>query len=250
MVQSGGATAVTEAAGAGHTDTYTLVLDSKPTHNVVVTVTSDTPAHARVHVGSGAPAASAQLTFTPTDWSVARTVTVTAVDDSIDQTAHRTATLAHAAASGDANYQAIAIASVAVTVTDDDDDNNGGGLSGPIISDLALSPAPGNISLGTKTGFDVTSEDILDKDKPVIRLTVAILNSSTGHLGFVFTESVDSSAVCDQSKNIGFQFPYGDSGRFYLRGCEKGQVQVEVIVNIVGSPAPPVIKTFTFEVVD
>lgn len=104
--------------------------------------------------------------------------------------------------------------------------------------------------MGTATGFDVTSDDILDRDKPVIRLTVAILHSSTGHLGFGFAESTLSSAACDQSKNIGFQFPYGDSGRFYLRGCEKGQVQVEVIVNIVGSSAPPVIKTFTFEVVD
>ena len=54
--QSDGATSVTEAPGEGRTDTYTLVLDTRPTGDVTITITSDRTAAATV-----SPAA---LTFT------------------------------------------------------------------------------------------------------------------------------------------------------------------------------------------
>ena len=91
---------------------YTVVLDTQPTSDVVINLTK-----------SGSPdvtVSPATLTFTPSNWSTAQTVTVSAADD--DDAVNDAATLAHAVdASRSANeYDAVTVAAVAVTVTDDD----------------------------------------------------------------------------------------------------------------------------------
>ena len=113
IVESGG-TSVTEASGAGRTDTYTVVLATQPTHSVTITPTSDTPTAATVSPGT--------LTFTTTNWNNAQTVTVTGVDDNTDQPGNRSVTISHSAASTDANYNGntISIANVTATVVDND----------------------------------------------------------------------------------------------------------------------------------
>ena len=58
----------------GGTATYTVNLNTVPTGDVTVEITSDDPGAATV--------SPATLTFTPTDWNTARTVTVTGVEDS------------------------------------------------------------------------------------------------------------------------------------------------------------------------
>lgn len=116
ITQSGGTTTATEG-GAG--DSYTLVLATQPTANVTVTVTPD------AQVTANASAAPIPLTFTtgacpgPGNWCTAQTVTVTAVDDAVTEGAHN-GTFTHTAASGDANYNGIAISSVATNITDND----------------------------------------------------------------------------------------------------------------------------------
>lgn len=57
----------------GSTDTFTVVLDTPPTTDVVITVTSSNTNVATVD--------NATLTFTSGNWNVAQTVTVTGVDD-------------------------------------------------------------------------------------------------------------------------------------------------------------------------
>ena len=101
---------VTEEDTAG--DSYTVVLDSQPTATVTVTVAG--------HAGTDVTLtpSSATLTFTPTNWGTAQTVTVTAGDDA--DTANESVSLTHSAASTDSDYQGITIAGVAVTVTDND----------------------------------------------------------------------------------------------------------------------------------
>ena len=113
-VSESGGTSVTEASGAGRTDTYTVVLATQPTHEVTITPTSATPAAATVSPGT--------LTFTTTNWNNAQTVTVTGVDDNVDQTGNRSVTISHSAASTDANYNGntISIANVTATVVDND----------------------------------------------------------------------------------------------------------------------------------
>jgi large repetitive protein len=76
VTESGGTTEVTEAAGDRHTDSLSVVLTSQPASNVVLTVVSSNPAQATVD--------KATLTFTPANWSTPQIVTVTAVDDDVD----------------------------------------------------------------------------------------------------------------------------------------------------------------------
>ena len=112
---------VTEASGPANTETYTVVLDSQPTHPVTVTATSGTPAAATVSTGGGAAGTSAMLTFTTSNWNSPKTVTVHGVDDSADQGTSRMVTITHVASSTDTNYAIAKAGTVDVTVVDDDD---------------------------------------------------------------------------------------------------------------------------------
>ena len=95
-----------DPAGAG----YTVVLDTLPMADVTVTVAG--------HAGTAVTPAPVSLTFTPSDWDTAQTVTVTAGDDADME--NDTVPLTHGAESTDGNYNGVGIADVAVTVTDND----------------------------------------------------------------------------------------------------------------------------------
>jgi len=107
IAESGGATSVTE--GSVTADTYTVVLTSEPTANVVVVPTS----------ASGAQASPASLTFTSANWDTPQTVSVLSVDNSLDD-GNQTIIITHAASSDDTDYDGIEINDVNVTVVDDD----------------------------------------------------------------------------------------------------------------------------------
>ena len=97
---------VSENGGTGR---YTVVLTGRPDGTVTVSPTTT----------SGAIQISGALTFTPSNWDVARTVTVTGVDDTIDNPGdRRTATIRHHIRGG--GYDGVRVDSVTVTVTDDD----------------------------------------------------------------------------------------------------------------------------------
>jgi hypothetical protein len=117
ITQSGGSTSVVEG---GATDTYTAVLNTAPTANVTLTF----------NPGTQATASSATLIFTPANWNTPQTVTVSAVDDALVEGPH-TATITRNAASTDAAYNAIAIASVTVSITDNDGAPPTAGPGGP-----------------------------------------------------------------------------------------------------------------------
>ena len=91
-------------------DSYTVVLDTRPTANVLVTVAG--------HAGTDVTPTPGALTFTAMDWDTARTVTVTAGNDA--DTADESVSLTHGAESADSGYEGITIAGVAVTVNDND----------------------------------------------------------------------------------------------------------------------------------
>ena len=99
---------VTEEDTTG--DSYTVVLDTRPTVNVTVTVAG--------HSGTEVTPTPASLTFTTANWNTAQTVTVTATTDT--DTTNDTVTLTHSAVSTDSNYGGITIGSVVVTVADND----------------------------------------------------------------------------------------------------------------------------------
>lgn len=107
IAESGGKTEVTEG-GAG--DSYTVVLDTQPTANVVVTLTVPT---------AQLQASPTILTFTPANWSSAQTVNVSAVNDTLDEGLHF-ASITHAASSSDPEYNGVPVAAVTVTINDND----------------------------------------------------------------------------------------------------------------------------------
>ena len=111
VTETGGGSAVTEG---GATDTYTVALGAQPTANVVVTVTS----------GGEVSVSPTQLTFTPTNWNLPQTVTITAVDD-LDDEITEFAEITHVLASADPKYNGAAAPSVFVEVTDNDEPGSG-----------------------------------------------------------------------------------------------------------------------------
>ena len=107
VTESDGSTDVTEG---GATDTYSVVLTSEPTDDVVVSVNSDTQLSASPDT----------LTYDSTNWDTPQYVTVSAFDDDTEEGDH-TGNLAHSASSTDSNYDGINIDSINVNITDNND---------------------------------------------------------------------------------------------------------------------------------
>jgi len=102
--------ALTEAAGGGRSRTYTVRLAGQPTADVTVALTFSAAGVAAVDIDS--------LTFTDSTWNAPQTVTVTAVDDDIDNPGgHRTIRILHTPTSTDSRFQPI---NLPVVVADDD----------------------------------------------------------------------------------------------------------------------------------
>ncbi len=133
VTQTDGNTIVAEDGG---TDTYTVALDTQPLSNVVVTLTSDTPAAAVLSSGTQTNQTAVTLTFTPASWG-AKTVTVRGVNDDIDNANdQRNVTITQSVTTGDTNGKYTTttnVANVNVRVNDDDDAEvlvvDGGGLT-------------------------------------------------------------------------------------------------------------------------
>ena len=102
---------IAEASGTGE---YTLVLDTEPTGTVTISVESDATATATV--------SPADLTFTTENWNQAQRVTVTGVDDNLDNNGDsRIATITHTIDTNVGDYMTdLMIGTVTVTVTDDE----------------------------------------------------------------------------------------------------------------------------------
>ena len=119
LVESGGSTSVGED---GTTDTYTVALNTLPASDVTVTVTAG--AGAEVNKSGGSAGASQTLTFTPAGasiWSTPQTITVSGVDDDIDNTGDaRAVEISHAATSSDSSYTLASAGKLEVTIADDD----------------------------------------------------------------------------------------------------------------------------------
>ncbi len=107
-LNAGGGVSVTEG---GATDIYTVVLTSEPTADVTVTLAT------HPQLTTNVPGST--LTFTPANWDTPQTVTVTAVNDDIDEDTQVIA-LSHDISSADATYNALPDASLNITVNDDD----------------------------------------------------------------------------------------------------------------------------------
>lgn len=109
ITQSDNTTSVTEG---GASDSYTVVLNTQPTADVVVAIAN--------------PGTLAQLALTPTtltftaaNWNTPQTVTVTAVDDNAVEGLH-SSQITTAVSSADSSYNGLAVAPLNVSIVDND----------------------------------------------------------------------------------------------------------------------------------
>lgn len=99
-------TSVTEG---GNTDTYQMLLNTKPTANVTINLQLDGQTTTN----------KTSLVFTPQNWNVPQTITVTAVDDTAGESFH-TSTISHTITTTDLDYSSLSVPSVSVKITDND----------------------------------------------------------------------------------------------------------------------------------
>ena len=97
---------------AGGTSTFTIVLDAIPSDDVTIGLSSSNTAEGTV--------APSSVTFTVLNWNSAQTVTVTGVDDLVDDADIAYSIITAAATSADLTYNGINAANVTVTNTDND----------------------------------------------------------------------------------------------------------------------------------
>ncbi len=107
---SGTTVTVTEA---GSTGTFSVTLNTQPTSNVILTVSSDNTGEATVSPTS--------ISFTSANWSLPQTVTVTGVDDTVtDGPQDTTITISVDNAFSDDAFNLLAGKTVTATTSDDD----------------------------------------------------------------------------------------------------------------------------------
>ena len=168
----------------GGTNTYTLALESQPTGTVTIGISSNDTSIATV--------SPMTMTFDASNWAAAKTVTVTGVNDPIDNVSDRRATTITHMVSG-ADYNGVTANSVAVTVTDDD-------TAKVIVSKTAVTVSEDGttntytIRLDSKATanviISVTSEDTDNITVEPTSLTLTIANSD-------FAQTVTVTAVND-----------------------------------------------------
>ena len=102
---------VATVAEAGGTSSYTVALSSVPSNSVTVRLSS---------ADAGVATVSPQtLTFTSSNWSAPKTVTVTGVDDATVNAPARTTVIRHTVSGG--GYDGVIVSDVHVTLIDDDE---------------------------------------------------------------------------------------------------------------------------------
>ena len=143
----------------GDADSFTVRLDTKPSANVVVSISGLDDTEGQLSTNS--------LTFTPANWDTKQTVTVTGEDDpEIDGSQDYVLTLT--TSSSDANYGGLSD-TVRVTNTDND-----------VLSGMTISGGPLNTSeTGTSDQFTVMLDSIPSAD---VQVTITGLDGSEGSL--------------------------------------------------------------------
>jgi outer membrane protein OmpA-like peptidoglycan-associated protein len=160
----------------GGTAAFTVMLDAQPTANVTIGLSSSNSSEGTV--------SPASLTFTPANWSVAQTVTVTGVDDFVADGSVAYTIVTAAASSADGSYNGLNAADVGVMNTDND------------MLGITVSPTSG---LGTTEGGGAAAFTVILASQPTANVTIG-LSSSNPSEG---TVSPDSLTFTPGNWNVG-----------------------------------------------
>ncbi len=153
VVSPGSGLVTTEAGGTAQ---FSLVLSSQPTANVTIGLSSSNPAEGTVSVSS--------LLFTPVNWHVRQIVTVSGVDDSVDDGDVAYAIVSAAALSNDPVYNGRKATDVALTNLDDD------------IAGITVDPSSG---LETTEAGGTSQFSVVLNTQPTADVTVDLSSSDT-----------------------------------------------------------------------
>ena len=170
----------------GGSDSYQVVLTSRPTDDVIVTIT---------HSGDGDIGIDDQeLTFTESDWGTAQTVTVTAAQD--DDAREDTATLSHSVAGTDGDYNGITVSAVDVTATDDE------------TAGVSITPTELTIAEGGSDSYEVVLTS-----QPAHDVTVTISRSGDRHISIDDQELTFTESDWNQEKTVTVRAAQDDDAR-------------------------------------
>ena len=201
-----------DSGGGENKTTYTVLLDSQPTGLVTVSLTLS-PATGVVTVDT------TTLTFQPSSWDTAQTVTVTAVDDAIDNPGNqRTATISHAVSGAD--YGSVSADSVSITVEDDDDAPTG----------ITLSASPNTV---TENGGDQTVTITASTNGGAYATTTTI-TVEVGKSGDTAVAGSDYTEVDDQTITISAGATSG-SVDFTLTPTDDSLDEADESISVTGS---------------
>lgn len=132
----------TEEGGA---DSFTVVLGSQPTANVVIGISSSDSAEAL--------SSSVSLTFTPGNWNVAQQVTMTGIDDAVDD-GNMVCNVSLVATSVDPLYDLFALGNLAVMNVD----NDSAGLAVTALGDCVIKQVGGTADFCLRLETQPTSD--------------------------------------------------------------------------------------------
>lgn len=179
---------ITLAAAAGLTTTegggtavFTLKLDSQPTADVTIGLSSSNPSEGAV--------APSTCTFTSSNWNVAQTVTISGANDALVDGPQSYSIVTSAAQSTDANYNGREIEDVAVTNSDDDAGTLGLSLSASsVVENAGANALTGTLTRNFRLAEVVTvalSSTLADATVPAQVTFAAGVSSVTFAIGVV-----------------------------------------------------------------
>ena len=160
VVESGGNTTM-EEGGVG--DSWTVVLDSVPTATVIIDIDPD----AQIDLGQGA-GIPIQLTFSPEDALIPKTILAEAADDLIAEDTHL-GFVVQTVNSADPNYDGIALSDIEASISDND-------IAGVII-------AESGDSTDVEEGGSIDTYTVALNSKPTDLVTITVSPDSQLDIG-------------------------------------------------------------------
>ena len=166
-----------------------------------------TPASGNTGVAtvSGGP-----LTFDSSNWATPQRVTVTGVNDNIDNAPDRRATITHTISGG--GYNSVAVADVVVTLTDDDTiptvviAGPTGPVNGAIDLTITFSEAMSNFSKGDITVSTGTLGTLGTSDNTVFTITLTLPSNTNGSMTVDILSNVAQSVSFSNSNSAAAQY--------------------------------------------
>lgn len=213
---------------AGGSVSFTVVLGAAPTANVSVTVVSSDTSEGTV--------GTSELVFTPTNWNVSQTVTVTGVDDAVDDGNVGYTILLGAAVSDDPRYSGIDPADVNLT----NQDNDTAGITVANLSGTATTEDGESVSFTIRLDSEPTTNVTIpvsssDTTEGVVSLSSLVFTPTNWNVTQSVTVTGVDDAIYDGDISYTIVLGAATSGDALYNGRNPADVS---LVNLDNDPAP------------